>query len=115
MKKQLIIIGITLILLVVGLSGCNENNNTLNTEKNKFLGTWKNTTLGVTTTITLFSDGTCKIMNGNGTWDLQDGKFVMTLAVNDESTIYTYAFSNNYRNLSLTKESEQNAYMFEKQ
>jgi len=33
MKKQLMIIGIIVILLTVGLSGCNENNNTINPPK----------------------------------------------------------------------------------
>jgi len=33
MKRQLIIIGIIVILITVGLSGCNENNNTINPPK----------------------------------------------------------------------------------
>ena len=115
MKKQLIIIGITLLLLAVGLSGCNEDGNTVNTEKNKFVGTWQNTTLGFTTTITLFSNGTCKVMTGNGTWDLKDGKLVITLRVNDKSTTYTYAFFNNDRTLSLTEDNSVITYIFTKQ
>jgi len=38
MKKQLIIIGIIIILLTVGLSGCNENS-----PKYSVIGTWKDT------------------------------------------------------------------------
>ncbi len=38
MKKQLVIVGISLLLLVVGLSGCNEIN--VQIEENKFIGTW---------------------------------------------------------------------------
>lgn len=101
MKIQLLTIGI-IILFVVGLSGCNEENNTLNTEKNRFIGTWQNTTMGFTTTITLFSDSTCKINTGNGTWDLKDGKLVITLALTGQPTEFPYTFSNNDRTLTLT-------------
>ena len=38
MKKQLIIIGIIVILLSVGLSGCNEN--TSKSDEEKIIGTW---------------------------------------------------------------------------
>jgi len=102
MKKQLVIIGVTLILLIVGLSGCNEEKNTINTEKNKFIGTWQNTTLGYTTTITLFSNGTSKVNTGNATWGLKDGKLVITLALTGQPTEYPYTFSNNDRTLTLT-------------
>ena len=62
MKKQLIIIGIFLLLLTVGLSGCNEKNDTQNedTMKNKILGIWKN---NVTDVILHFYDNnTLKII-----------------------------------------------------
>lgn len=44
MKKQLIIIGVTVLLIVVGLSGCFENEKTNNSitaiDENKLVGTW---------------------------------------------------------------------------
>ena len=42
MKKQIIIIGIIVLLVTVGLSGCNEANdlNNLTEEEQKFVGTW---------------------------------------------------------------------------
>ena len=46
MKKQLVVVGITLMLFVVGLSGCTdrqENN------KNKFVGIWTNESSNATT------------------------------------------------------------------
>jgi len=38
MKKQLVIFGIAILLLVVGLSGCTETNEKEN-ERDKFIGT----------------------------------------------------------------------------
>ena len=45
MKKQLVIIGIVVLLVCVVLSGCNEDSNTIKPEKNRFIGTWKGTGL----------------------------------------------------------------------
>ena len=98
MKKQLVIIGIAVILITVGLSGCNEENNTLNPEKSKFVGTWQNSTSMV---IDLFSDGTCTYLSINGTWDLKDG--ILGFELSTGSIIhYRYKFSNNNRTLTLT-------------
>jgi len=56
MKKQLLIIGITLILLTVGFSGCTENNSNNNitskTNEKKIIGQWTGTSLDSTQTIT---------------------------------------------------------------
>ena len=98
MKNQLVIIGIVAILVTVGLSGCNEENNTLTPEKSKFVGTWKNNTAMV---IDLFSDGTCTYLSINGTWDLKEG--ILGLELSTGSIIhYRYKFSNNNRTLTLT-------------
>jgi uncharacterized protein YceK len=102
MKKQLEIIGIVALLVAVGLSGCNQVSNTITSEKNKFVGTWKNTTLDLTTTINLFSDGTCSYLGLPGTWDVKDGKLVMDFTDSGFTWKYNYVFSNNDRTLSLT-------------
>jgi len=102
MKKQLVIIGIVAILVTVGLSGCNQVTNTVNPEKSKFVGTWQNTTLDLTTTINLFSDGTCSYIGLPGTWDVKDGKLVMDFTDSGVDWTYNYVFSNNDRTLSLT-------------
>ena len=39
MKKQLLIIGIIVLLIAVGLSGCNKSNQS--NDKSKFIGTWE--------------------------------------------------------------------------
>jgi hypothetical protein len=102
MKKQLVIIGIVALLVSVGFSGCNQVSNTINPEKNKFVGIWQNTTLDLTTTINLFSDGTCSYMGLLGTWDVKDGKLVMDFTDSGFTWTYNYVFSNNDRTLSLT-------------
>ena len=115
MKKQLVIIGITLLFLVIGLSGCstqndneNQDNNTLDPEKNRFIGTWVNTsTSGKTNTIIFYSNGTfsAPLLQQNGAWDVKNNTLVYKeTAVNgSEYTFeYTYIFSNNNRTLAVT-------------
>jgi hypothetical protein len=94
----MVLLGIVAILVTVGLSGCNEENNTMTPEKSKFVGTWQNST-GIV--IDLFSDRTCTFLSINGTWDLTDGTLVLVLS--DGRTInYHYTFSNNNQTLTLT-------------
>jgi len=90
--------------MCVSLSGCEQVNNTVNPEKNKFVGTWQNTTLGLVTTLNIFSDGTCTLLSLSGTWAVKDGRFVMEFADSSLSSTYTYVFSNNDRTLSLTSQ-----------
>ncbi|VVB61215.1 Uncharacterised protein [uncultured archaeon] len=101
-KQLLIIIGVIALLVCIGLCGCNQVNNTINPEKNKFVGTWQNTTLDLTTTINLFSDGTCLYLDLPGTWDVKDGKLIMDFTDSGFTWTYNYVFSNNDRTLSLT-------------
>lgn len=139
MKKQLVIIGLTLVLLVVGFSGCTKTNNvgtnTTNTggknntnnpsdiERNKFVGTWKTpayspvenkTYYGI---INFFSNGTDKVNGLNGTFDIKDGKLVL-YSIDDvgveHSTVYSYLFSENNTKLTLTSASG-NEILFTKQ
>ena len=102
MKKQFTFIGIFIILISLGLSGCNQESNTLNHEKNKFIGTWQNTTGNITTTIILYSNDSCSFSTFTGIWSLKNGTLVME--VPDKYLIFTfnYAFSNNDKTLSLS-------------
>ena len=43
MKKEFIVCGVTTLLLIIGLSGCFEDNNKDNTQDNLFIGKWKTT------------------------------------------------------------------------
>ena len=103
MKKHLIVIGIVVILLVVGLCGCNEISNTLNPVKNKFVGDWD----GGAIKISMFSDGTVKYKDGKkkisttGTWELKDDILYFDFKYMS-SISWKYIFSNNDRTLTLT-------------
>lgn len=90
--------------IAVGLSGCNQVNNALNPEKNKFVGTWINNAGYMNITISLFSDGTCAYMGISGIWDLKDGKLVIDMPNTNPplTATYNYIFSNNDRTLTLT-------------
>jgi len=110
MKKQFIIIGVVVLLGCIGLSGCNQVNNSsnsqvnnsLNSEEIKFVGTWVNiSTKGIVTTINLFSDNTSVLNSMSGSWELKDGKLVITLVSGNPTLIYNYVFSHNYSTLSL--------------
>jgi len=109
MKKQLMIVGIFVILLTVGLSGCTSN--PLNTEKNKFVGTWNT----IYETYTFFSDGTCSISGLSGTYDIKDGKLVINAM--ELMLTFSYLFSNNDNTLTLTMTNSglTNSYVFTKQ
>lgn len=106
MKKQLVIIGIITILVTIGLSGCDEKNdsNTLNLEKNKFMGTWKHNNnesiLNIYSNGTWTSDST-NINLSSGTWDVKDGKFLITYEKKGRTDTYWYTFSNNDKTLEI--------------
>lgn len=107
MNKQLIIVGIVVLLVTVGLSGCNQTNNqatnSLNAEKNKFVGTWTELVNGVNLTEIYFSDGTfiqTYVLDGSGTYDIKDGKLILTYG-NGNSIARSYSFSDNDKTLTV--------------
>jgi hypothetical protein len=67
---------------------------------NRFIGTWKSTT---TTSITCFSGGTSiytqSRISGSGTWEIKNGKSVLTES--GGSVSYNFVFSNNNNVLTL--------------
>ena len=107
MKKQFVIIGIIALLVCVGLSGCNEISNTLDTERNKFVGTWKSTPgsgFGYGT-LTFFSNGTFTVgastTSSGQTWEIKDGQLVFSGPGGTTSS--NFMFSNNDNTLTLTQ------------
>jgi len=113
MKKQLIIVGIIVLLICVGLSGCN---NPLNTERNRFIGSWIGTEsiiYGTTETKILenlsmifLSDGTLSEgFTGGGTWEIKDGKLVINDGIG--MRVFNYSFSNNDNSLLLISSSNK--------
>lgn len=96
MTKKLLIVGIVAILLIcVGLSGCNEQSS----EENKFLGTWINETGETTifhengTTTSILGD-----LQGMGTWKLENDRLIITFGL---LLTFDYSFSNNDETLTL--------------
>ena len=112
MKKQFMIIGIVTLLVCVGLSGCNDESNTQNTDKAKFIGTWKTSDNG---TLVFFSDGRSTIFAVNGTWELKDGHLVLASSDLDVQTTCSYIFSNSDRTLTLTEVKYGTQTIFTKQ
>ncbi len=96
MKKQLLLIGITVVLIAVGLSGCTEEENNDNTygnnDKAKFVGTWRYDSESTQLKYTFNSDGTYSHGSINGTYEIEDGKLVL----HGFATLrYEYEFSDN--------------------
>ena len=83
MKKQLII-GIAVLFLSVGLSGCTTEN-----RDSRFVGTWGENPV---VQMTLFSDGSCSFAGSNGNWQIKDNKLNLELD-NGASFVYDYYFS----------------------
>jgi hypothetical protein len=74
-------------------------------EKHQFIGTWKEGNA----TFIFFSDGTGSMPEGVSiTWDIKDGKLVITTSnqVSASTYAYSYSFSDNDTSLSLTSTYE---------
>jgi len=81
MKKQLSIIGILLMLIFVGLSGCTDEGNNgsigVSDDMAKFVGTWRYGSESNLLKYTFFSNGTYSHGSTNGTYEIEDGKLVL--------------------------------------
>ena len=74
MKNRIVIIGIAVLLIFIGLSGCNDTIS--NSDINRFVGTWKAKT-GYE--MTFFSNGTCHAVNFGERYEIEDGKLVFII------------------------------------
>ena len=108
MKKQLMIIGIILILLIVVLSGCNKTNtNETNAYKEKILGRWlANATTGPgrgsSGIYTFCSNGSFLASSDSRTWgtfEITNEKLIMS--GQNHTFSYNYTFSDNYNKVKL--------------
>ena len=113
MNKHLIVIGTAVLLLAVGLSGCDENSS--NVGENKFIGTWIHHESFSDGTWIFFDNGTAKIVDylsdftdENDTftawsnYSVDDGKLCMTISQYTNYTVcYDYEFSTGGNRLTL--------------
>jgi len=112
MNKKIIILGIIVLLIAVGLSGC------VSKEESKFVGTWS-----CSNAVFVFEDGllskNCRwsistmgnvmTLDYQGTWKVENNRLIIDYNFNwggDVGTahyqeIYTYEFSNNNQNLNI--------------
>ena len=94
MRKKLIIIGVIVLLITVGLSGCTETNN-LSAEQQKFVGTW--IMQGPETIVTFYSNGKMSDdLGGGDKYEIKDGKLIIltTIPGGYKQDLYNYSFSN---------------------
>ena len=113
MKKHIIAIGIVILLLAVGLSGCNEldnsnGNGNTSSELDKFVGDWVIEQQS-NSYLTIFSDGTCSYYGSSGFWEIKDGRLVLDLYSQGRTEVFSYYFSENNTKLHL-KASYQEDY-----
>ena len=107
------IVGIIVILLTVGLSGCNED--TSKSDENRIIGTWFGSELfqGNTRNISLIflSNKTfettgayqSKTIIGSGIWRIVNNKLVIDITEPTvSSSVNDYNFSNNFNTLTIT-------------
>jgi len=108
MKKQLVIIGVILLLMSAGLSGCTNNNKPLTSEELKFVGKWRNAQL-TNYTMDIYANRTfISSWKLYGVWNQQNGLFTLDYTVPDTTYTYTYAFSNDNNTLNLVLTSDVN-------
>lgn len=116
MKKQLIIVGIIVILIVVGLSGCDTISP--HPDKSKFIGSWMSKT-NVFNLYTFEEDGSFLVYSiKGGTWSVKDSgrvEFYIDSAGGSTTMVYNYAFSNSDTTLTLTTPGSTISEVFTKQ
>jgi len=98
MKKQLIIVGIIVLLISIGLSGCTNSDN--GGENSKFVGTWKDYP-GLGNSFTFLSDGTGLWAGDQMLWEIKNGKLEINPEASETNMTYDYSFSDDYLTLYL--------------
>ena len=112
MKKKLIIFGIIVLLVCVGLSGCEENTSKLDEERiigkwvgsELFQGSTRNITIIFLSNKTFETEGTYQgeTIIGSGTWKIVDDKLVIDITEPTKNTSSSdYNFSNNSNTLTI--------------
>ena len=118
MKKHLILIGATVLLLAVGLSGCNELNSSPS-EEDRFVGIWKTDNsmalIDLGEVITFYSDGNASLNEFEGYWEVKDEKLIIEIPDKKVKGKYDYIFSNNDDTIEITSNMLEMTYKYYKQ
>jgi len=128
-RKQLIIIVIFVLLICVGLSGCDQISNVFLTDEERLIGTWDSDEgiwFDAPTMIVFSSNGTFKVdVNlgiplpidlglSKGKWNMNDGILTMEIVDLIPPSNYTYQFSDDSKMLNITDIDSSYSYMFTK-
>ena len=112
MSKNLLIFGLAVLLICVGVSGCNESNNSFKSDEDRITGTWVITELYGNSTMTItysfLANNTYivtsiyldDILSFNGIWKIVDNNLVVT--IDGLTQTGNYKFSNNDKTLTIT-------------
>ena len=112
MKKNLILLGLILVITTLFLSGCVNNENNVEekplTNPNNLIGTWSRVDPpgGIEFNFTLNDDGSCvgtPSHDFEGTWGVRDNKIIIEAEVQGDKYTYNYVYilSNNNQNLTI--------------
>ena len=101
MKKQIVILGIIVILIFVGFSGCFGNEN--KSEEDKFVGTWNHGTLPTGRPLIFKSNGNCNFLGEQAMWEVKDEKLVVNYTNFENEIIFDYEFLDDNKVLILTE------------
>jgi len=114
MNRNLIAIGIVVILLAIGMSGCNE----LTTDK-RFVGKWYSESSGsvidLGKILTFYSDGTASLNALEAKWKVQDNMLIIEMPQIGVKSNYGFSFSNNGNTLTITNSILETSYDYIKQ
>ena len=100
MKKEFVIIGLTLIFLFTVFTGCFGND--IDEEEKKFVGTWNRGTGPTGRPLIFTAAGNCDYHGEQARWELRDEKLVVNLTEFNNEIIFEYEFLDNDQLLILT-------------
>ncbi len=126
MKKQILIVGIIVIIITLGLTGCVDTNTKKGGENSKFVGNWIGTEKipdkgVIEISMTFFSNGSFNLSSGegitkayiNGNWEINHGLLVMWGLYGKRN--YYYSFSNDDKSLVITSSKDDEEFFLIKQ
>ena len=124
-NKNCIITIISILIISVILSGCNESNNNFKSDEDRIIGTWiiSEDYEGAPITITYIfnTDKTYQVIGKseeitesyNGSWQISDDKLIVTIEGRTQTG--DYQFSNDDKTLTITDDSSNTTNILHKQ